>query len=274
MGTIKCLIKRRYNTKKINKLVAIFLALSICITAIPMNVFAESSRNNKLEETIFTKENMTLDEYSKTDEAKEIYNALSDKAKQDFDRELKLLIYQEKTGIRYRSVPSLTSLGLPGPVVYSLQALMSTLAAAALDGPLPIGDILAGGAIVATAVTLGIYWDQVAPKWDKIVDVFKYRFGSSVSGVFSRIFSQAKATKGEIDKAKSDIPNRLKDKNGNVDLGKFKNRLSKGARGESGGWKIEKDNDGHKGSKWKLKNKKGKRKKEKGLLHWMKMAKW
>lgn len=38
-----------------------------------------------------------------------------------------------------------------------------------------------------------------------------------------------------------------------------KNQLSKGARGESGGWKIEKDNAGHKGSKWKLKNKKGKR---------------
>ena len=52
----------------------------------------------------------------------------------------------------------------------------------------------------------------------------------------------------------------MKDGEGNVDLGKFdENVKGKNAKKEKGGWEIEKDTAGHGGSKWKLKDKKGKR---------------
>ena len=52
----------------------------------------------------------------------------------------------------------------------------------------------------------------------------------------------------------------MKDGDGNVDLGKFgQNVKGKNAKKEEGGWEIEKDTSGHGGSKWKLKDKKGKR---------------
>ena len=64
----------------------------------------------------------------------------------------------------------------------------------------------------------------------------------------------------EAEEAKKDIPSRLKDGDGNVDLGKFDQKVKgKSAKKEEGGWEIEKDNSGHGGSKWKLKDKKGKR---------------
>ena len=64
----------------------------------------------------------------------------------------------------------------------------------------------------------------------------------------------------EAEEAKKDVPDRLKDNEGNVDLGKFdQNVKGKNAKKEEGGWEIEKDTAGHGGSKWKLKDKKGKR---------------
>ena len=64
----------------------------------------------------------------------------------------------------------------------------------------------------------------------------------------------------EAEEAQKDIPSRLKDGDGNVDLGKFdQNVKGKNAKKEKGGWEIEKDTSGHGGSKWKLKDKKGKR---------------
>ena len=64
----------------------------------------------------------------------------------------------------------------------------------------------------------------------------------------------------EAEDAKKEIPERLKDSDGNIDLGKFdQNVKGKNAKKENDGWEIEKDTAGHGGSKWKLKNKKGKR---------------
>ena len=64
----------------------------------------------------------------------------------------------------------------------------------------------------------------------------------------------------EAEEAKKNIPERLKDGEGNVDLGKFKEKVKgKSASKEEGGWEIEKDTSGHRGSKYKLKDKKGKR---------------
>ena len=63
-----------------------------------------------------------------------------------------------------------------------------------------------------------------------------------------------------IAKIKGKIPARLRDDNGDVDLGKFDQKV-KGTDKykEKGGWTIDKDNAGHGGRKWKLNDKKGKR---------------
>ena len=53
----------------------------------------------------------------------------------------------------------------------------------------------------------------------------------------------------EAEEAKKEIPKRLKDKDGNVDIGKFnKNVKGKSAKEEEEGWQIERDNAGHGGS--------------------------
>ncbi|WP_143320956.1 hypothetical protein [Clostridium sp. HBUAS56010] len=63
-----------------------------------------------------------------------------------------------------------------------------------------------------------------------------------------------------IAKIKGKIPSRLRDDNGDVDLGKFDQKVSgKTTYKEKGGWSIDKDTSGHGQSKWKLKDKQGKR---------------
>lgn len=80
--------------------------------------------------------------------------------------------------------------------------------------------------------------------------------GTWVAKKISAWFNQQKI----ISAVKKKIPSRLKDKKGNVNLGKFKNKVKKKtAYKESGGWMIDKDNAGHGGRKWKLKDKSGKR---------------
>lgn len=68
------------------------------------------------------------------------------------------------------------------------------------------------------------------------------------------------SSKREIAKIRASIPSRLRDENGNVDLGKFKDKVKgKNSYKEKGGWTIDKDTAGHGGRKWKLKNKSGDR---------------
>ena len=68
------------------------------------------------------------------------------------------------------------------------------------------------------------------------------------------------SSKREIAKIRASIPKRLRKKNGDVNLGKFKNKVKgKTSYKEEGGWAIDKDTAGHGGRKWKLKNKKGNR---------------
>jgi len=70
----------------------------------------------------------------------------------------------------------------------------------------------------------------------------------------------------EAEEAKKEIPNELKDKDGNVDLGQFKTRVESKKIKAKNGWYIEKDKGsssgqgGHGGSAYKLYNKQGQRK--------------
>lgn len=182
--------------KKINKLIAVILAFAMLVGAIPVRSFASDNSDNYYLYSDKNNENLTLEEYSKTDEAKIIYASLSDKAKKIFDNDLNELIREEKSGISVRSYAvTLSSLNLPGPVLYSLQAMMSGFVAAAADGPLPFGDAMLVVASVAAVGTLAIYWNDVAPKWNSIVNIFQNKFKDSVSTVnrvFSKVSSDAK----------------------------------------------------------------------------------
>ncbi|WHE07802.1 hypothetical protein PGH24_03365 [Thermoanaerobacterium thermosaccharolyticum] len=92
------------------------------------------------------------------------------------------------------------------------------------------GVVIIGGTVIAAGTWL----------YNKVVDWFE--------------------TRTEIKEAKSKIPSRLKDKNGEVDLGKFNEKVKgRTAYREKGGWEIDRDYAGHRGSKWKLKDKSGKR---------------
>ncbi|MFC4368824.1 type II toxin-antitoxin system HicA family toxin [Citroniella saccharovorans] len=176
--------------KKINKLIAVILAFAMLVGAIPVRSFASDNSDNYYLYSDKNNENLTLEEYSKTDEAKIIYASLSDKAKKIFDNDLNELIREEKSCISVRAyAATLSSLNLPGPVLYSLQAMMSGFVAATADGPLPFGDAMLVVASVAAVGTLAIYWDEVAPKWNSIVNVFKNKFQDSVSTV-NRVFSK------------------------------------------------------------------------------------
>ena len=64
----------------------------------------------------------------------------------------------------------------------------------------------------------------------------------------------------KIAKIRAKIPSRLLDDDGNVDLGKFDQRVNgKTAYKEEGGWTIDQDKAGHGNRKWKLKDKSNKR---------------
>ncbi|ELC8368518.1 hypothetical protein QYB79_003049 [Clostridium perfringens] len=66
-------------------------------------------------------------------------------------------------------------------------------------------------------------------------------------------------TANQINAVKNSIPNSLKKKNGDVDLGKFKDKNGRTPLNKNSGtfrngrWSVEKDITGHGGRKWKLK---------------------
>ena len=79
----------------------------------------------------------------------------------------------------------LSQLNLPQAVVYSLEALGASMAAAVADGPLPIGDILLAAAAASTAVVVAANWSTISAKWNSIVDAFTSAFTTMVSNITS-----------------------------------------------------------------------------------------
>lgn len=125
--------------------------------------------------------------------------------------------------VEIKSEQPMTTSAVAVPGVYFIPGVGKVLITAT-------GVILVGGAVVAAGSWLG----KKITKW----------------------FKQQKIIKS----VKSQIPSRLKDKSGNVNLGKFNQKVKgKTAYKEKGGWTIDKDNAGHGGRKWNLKNKSGKR---------------
>lgn len=68
------------------------------------------------------------------------------------------------------------------------------------------------------------------------------------------------SSRREIAEIRAKIPSRLRDEDGNVDLGNFKEKVKgKNSYKEKGGWTIDRDTAGHGGRRWKLKDKSGDR---------------
>ncbi|KZE54190.1 hypothetical protein AV540_26415 [Brevibacillus parabrevis] len=72
----------------------------------------------------------------------------------------------------------LDKLNLPRPVYYSFMAVGGGIAAAAADGPLPIGDIIGVLVAVGAGAVVGYYWEDIEPKFDKIVAAFEASFSA------------------------------------------------------------------------------------------------
>lgn len=88
----------------------------------------------------------------------------------------------------------LTKLNLPLAVRYTLMAMGSGLVTAGLDGPLPAGDIIATIIAIGGNAVLVFYWDDIAHKWDGIVNAFKMAFSSMISNIdsaFDSIYEKA-----------------------------------------------------------------------------------
>lgn len=148
---------------------------------------------------------------SDIDLAKEVYNSLSPEAKVIFDdalaSDLELLEFHKtyvdpNCSIKYTqnySVRSMTAtadpmailnaefiaMQIPQAVKYVLEAVGAGMIAAAGDGPLLAGDILLAAATVSAVVVIAANWNEVAPKWNGIVNAFKKAFAASASNVVS-----------------------------------------------------------------------------------------
>lgn len=170
----------------------------------------------------------------------------------------------------------LSQAGVPKVVVTEAILFAGGLVLAAADGVLPFGDAVAVYRGTKFAAVLGKNWKVVAPLFGTIALIFQQELGKAVSGIAS-LFNQAKADakkeaekeqkkkdNEELNKLKEKIPQKLKDKKGNVDLSKFKKRVSQDGRvgleedvtGKR--YVIEKDRAANSGtgghqSKWKLK---------------------
>lgn len=84
----------------------------------------------------------------------------------------------------------LVRLNLPVAVRYTLMAMGGGLVAAGIDGPLPVGDLIAAVIAIGGVAVLAYYWTDISPKWDSIVNAFKKAFSpvaSKVVAVFAGI---------------------------------------------------------------------------------------
>ncbi|HEU4963781.1 MAG TPA: hypothetical protein VFV52_08010 [Bacilli bacterium] len=87
----------------------------------------------------------------------------------------------------------LEALALPVAVEYSFVAVGVGIAAATVDGPLPIGDIVAVLIAIGAGVVVGIYWDEIESKWDGIVDAFGHAFDAMCAEMIEA-FNQIKGS--------------------------------------------------------------------------------
>lgn len=232
-----------------NRIISFILVFSF-ILSLGSTVFAAEATTADTASQNVTQEEIAL--------AKEAYNTLSPEAKAIFNSSLasdvELLEFHltyidpsfvappatRAAGAAALVATELTSLGLPTTVVYAFKAMAASMVAAIADGPLPIGDILLAASTAAVVGTVALNWSKVAPKWSKIVDVFKKAFSDTVDNVINAFDS----LKADAEKeAESESADRIND----VLKGKTKDRTTSGNtniyEGDGGDKQAEEDFD-------------------------------
>lgn len=207
----------------IKKAVSLFLTLALILCIVPPAFAAETSS--------ITNDSECAISYYDIEMARNTYNSLSGEAKVIFDSALLSDPEMMDFHIAYvdsnyvidmpKDQPSLATmavatadpmtilttqlaaLSLPTAVTYSLKALGASMVAAVADGPLPIGDILLAAATVGTAAVIAANWNEIAPKWNGIVNAFTTAFSNSVSNVVSAF----KTILGNVNSKLEDEPN-------------------------------------------------------------------
>jgi|LSQX01.2.fsa_nt_gb hypothetical protein len=260
------------------KVIVFMLSFALLFTTMSQSVLAASEAQTKEKQAVQL--------------AKEVYEKLSPEAKQYFidymeDSSPDLLDFHKKNidkkyvkpKVKQKAIPTingiqanaprayaavasanplsilsteLIALNLPTAVRYTLMAMGGGLAAAGLDGPLPVGDIIAAIVAIGGVAVLAYYWDDISPKWNGIVNAFKKAFSSMASNI-TKAFTDI-ALKIEIAYVSSKIPSKLKSGD-KVDISKF-NQKKPGSGPPTWigplAWYIQKDTAGHGGRVWKL----------------------
>lgn len=84
----------------------------------------------------------------------------------------------------------LSALNIPCAVRYALMAIASGMSAGAVDGPLPVADIVGIVVALGGVAVLAYNWPKIEKKWPKIVKAFQKcfkRMKSKVTKAFSNI---------------------------------------------------------------------------------------
>ncbi len=194
------------------KIVAFLIAIALCFSSSQVAYAAESvNMHFQMDDSIPAFNVVSLEQrlYNGLTEAaleRKIYYSLSPEAKALYDSvDVNGSVGIQNANLRTVSAASstytvlireLTALGLPTAVFNSLKAAAASLVAAAADGPLPVGDILAALSAVTLVTVVALNWNEVAPKWNQIVAAFKNALSSS-SGNISSAFSTTKTQIGE-----------------------------------------------------------------------------
>ncbi|WJQ80616.1 hypothetical protein [Brevibacillus brevis] len=269
------------------------LLFNVLTPTMAMHDASNSAKRNDMIESLYKldKSMEAAEGLSEAELAKKVFNSLTPEAQENFVNfmvkqseagDSSLLDYHEevigkveKVNNKMEKMPNKTALKadpldilstkldrlkLPRPVYYSFMAVGGGIAAAAADGPLPIGDIIGVLIAVGAGAVVGYYWDEIEPKFDEIIEAFQDSF-TAMADEIVEAFNYLYA-KGII--YYYDIPKRLlNDKGDGVDLGQFDKRIDgKTRENEKTGWSIQKDrgNKPHGGSAWKLRDSKGNRK--------------
>lgn len=84
----------------------------------------------------------------------------------------------------------LSALNLPVSVQYALMAIGSGLSTGAVDGPLPVADIVGVIVSLGGVAVFAYNWPKIEKKWPKIVKAFKKCFDgmkTKVSKAFDKV---------------------------------------------------------------------------------------
>lgn len=196
-----CNNKEFVEMKNLKRIITFILVVAICLYSSNISYaacsFEGANRNVKeisaidlgaTDEKLY--DGMSADEFVKklydslSPEAKMIYDSADDYENSSLNGDCSMLDVAI-TAKYNKLVKDLALLSLPPVVFESLKVAAASLCGAAADGPLPYMDIIAAFAAVELAVVCAVSWNEVAPKWNQILTIFKNAFSVSSKNMTS-----------------------------------------------------------------------------------------